>query len=137
MSQQVGERIIKKIRQYVGEGVRSVEEMEGVIRSFVKNAIISDDNLPPQESRRFFPLSRDIRNYMYTATNKLRLSKIDQENLHMKIMEWKKKLPKDHFFPGASVKAGRKKPQGNISFITKMETRQVQRKIWYGSYVIV
>ena len=113
----------KKIRQYVGEGVRSVEEMEGVIRSFVKNAIISDDNLPPQESRRFFPLSRDIRNYMYTATNKLRLSKIDQENLHMKIMEWKKKLPKDHFFPGASVKAGRKKPQGNISFITKMETR--------------
>ena len=28
MSQQVDERIIKKIRQYVGEGSRSVEEME-------------------------------------------------------------------------------------------------------------
>ena len=35
---------------------------------------------------------------MYTATNKLLLSEIDQENLHMKIIEWKKKSPKDHFF---------------------------------------
>ena len=61
--------------------------MEKVIRLFVKNEIFSDDNLPPQESRRFFPLSRDIRNNMYTATNKLRLLKIDQENLHMKIIE--------------------------------------------------
>ena len=43
--------------------------MERVIRLFVKNEIFSDDNLPPQESRRFFPLSRDIRNHMYTATN--------------------------------------------------------------------
>ena len=86
----VDERIIKKIHQYVGEGIRSVEEMERVIRLFVKNEIFSDDNLPPQESRRQL--------HMHTATNKLRLSKIDQENLHMKIMERKKKQPKDHFF---------------------------------------
>ena len=98
MSQQVDERIIKKIHQYVGEGIRSVEEMESVIRLFVKNEIIFDDNLPSQESRRFFPLSRDIRNHMYTAINKIHLPTIDQENLHMKIIEWKKKSPKDHFF---------------------------------------
>ena len=47
--------------------------MERVIRLFVKNEIFSDDNLPQQERRGFFPLSRDIRNHMYTATNKLRL----------------------------------------------------------------
>ena len=69
ISQQVHERIIKKLHQYVREGIRSVEEMERVIRLFVKNEIFSDDNLPPQENRRFFPLSRDIRNHMYTATN--------------------------------------------------------------------
>ena len=79
----VDERIIKKIHQYVGEGIRSVEEMERVIRLFVKNEIFSDDNLPSQESRRQL--------HMHTATNKLRLSKIDQENLHMKIMERTKK----------------------------------------------
>ena len=79
----VDERIIKKIHQYVGEGIRSVEEMERVIRLSVKTEIFSDDNLPPQESRRQL--------HMHTATNKLCLSKIDQENLHMKIMERKKK----------------------------------------------
>ena len=26
------------------------------------------------------------------------MSKIDQENLHMKVLEWKRKSPKDHFF---------------------------------------
>ena len=123
MSQLFDERIMKEIHQYVREGVRSVEEMERVIRLFVKNQIFSDDNLPPQESRRFFPLSRDIRNHMYTATNKLHLSKIDQEKVHMKIIEWKKKSPKDHFFSRATVKTGQKKPQGNICFIMKMETR--------------
>ena len=74
---------------------------------------------------------------MYTATNKLRLTRIDQKNLQMKIIEWKKKSPKDHFFSGATVKRGRKKPDGNICFIMKMETRKVQGKIWYGSYLIV
>ena len=86
MLQQVDEGIIKKYTKMLGEGIMSVEEMERVIRLFVKNEIFSDYNLPPQESGRFFPLSKDIRNHMYTATNKLHLSKIDQENLHMKIM---------------------------------------------------
>ena len=90
----------KKIHQYVGEHIRSVKEMGRVIRLFVKNEIFSDDNLPPQENRRFFPL------HMYITTNKLPLSKIDQENLHMKIIEWKKKSPKHHFFSGATVKTG-------------------------------
>lgn len=49
------------------------------------------------ENRRFNPLPRDIRNHMYRATVKLRLSKIDQENLHMKIEEWKKSAPNDSF----------------------------------------
>ena len=75
MSQQADERIIKKYTNMLGEGIRNVEEMERVIRLFVKNEIFSDDNLPPQESGRFFPLSGDIRNHMYTATNKLHLSK--------------------------------------------------------------
>ena len=122
--QKVDERIIKKIHQYVAKGISSAEEIEIVIRLFVKNEIFCDDNLPTQESRRFFPLSRDMRNHMHTARNKLCLSKTDQENLHMKIIEWKKKSPKDHlFFSRATVKTGRKKPQASICFIMKMETR--------------
>ena len=98
MSQQVDERIIKKIHALVGEGIRSVEEMERAIKLYVKNEMFHGEALPPHENRRYFPFSRDIRNHMYTATTKLRLSKIDQENLHMKMMEWKKTSPNDSFF---------------------------------------
>ena len=98
MSQQVDGRIIKKIHQYVGEGIRSVDEMERVIKLYVKTELFTKENIPPPESRRFFQLTRDIRNHIYSATNKLRMSKIDQENLHMKVLEWKRKSPKDHFY---------------------------------------
>ena len=69
--------------------------MERVIRLFVKNEIFFDDNLPLQESR-FFPLSRDIRNHMYTATNKLRLSNKINE---IKSSNGKRNCQKITFFP--------------------------------------
>ena len=46
-------------------------------------------------SRRFFPERRDLRNHMYRASVKLRFSKIDQENLSMKVDIWTKKEVKD------------------------------------------
>ena len=99
MSKQVDARIIKKIHHLVGEGIRSVAEMERYIRHYVKEELFRDRELPSIENRRYFPLEQDIRNHMYIATTKLRLSKIDQENLHLKILEWKKLLLTIHFFP--------------------------------------
>ena len=71
MSQQVDGRIIKKIHQYVGEGIRSVDEMEIVIKLYVKTELFTKENIAPPERIRFFPLTRDIRNHIYSATNKL------------------------------------------------------------------
>ena len=71
MSQQVDGRIIKKIHQYVGEDIRSVDEMEIVIKLYVKTELFTKENIAPPERIRFFPLTRDIRNHVYSATNKL------------------------------------------------------------------
>ena len=98
MSQQVDEKIIKKIHYLVGEGIRSIDEMERYIRHYVREELFRDRQPPSIESRRYFPLEEDIRNHMYSATSKLRLSKIDQENLHLKIMGWKKDSPEDSFY---------------------------------------
>ena len=48
--------------------------------------------------RRYHPKKKDIRNHMYTAVTKLRLSKLDQENLALNIEEWKVQRPTDLFF---------------------------------------
>ena len=98
MSQQVDRRIVKKIYEFVGDGIRSVKEMQRILNLYVKNELFHGETVPPPEIRRFFPLDRDIRNHMYRATVKLKLSKIDQENLYMKIDKWKKATPNDSFF---------------------------------------
>ena len=41
---------------------------------------------------------KDIRNHMYIAAVKLKFSKIDQENLELKVKEWQKQSPNDNFF---------------------------------------
>ena len=47
---------------------------------------------PPINNRRFYPEELYIRNYMYNATAKLRISKVDQENLVIKIENWEKRF---------------------------------------------
>ena len=86
---------MEKIQELVGEGVRNIREMQCAINVFVKNDIFKGESLPPQTSRRFFPERRDLRNHMYRASVKLRFSKIDQENLSMKVDIWTKKEVKD------------------------------------------
>ena len=56
------------------------------------------ENQPSCTNRRFYPKMRDIRNHIYVATVKLRLSKIDQVNVEKKICEWKKQCPSSYFF---------------------------------------
>ena len=98
MSQQIDKRIVEKIQELVGEGVCNIREMERAINVFVKNDIFKGESLPPQTSRRFFPERRDLQNHMYRASVKLRFSKINQENLSMKVDIWRKEKVKDTFY---------------------------------------
>ena len=64
--------------------------MQRALRLYVKTELFEGQPPPPINSRRFYPEERDIRNYMYNATAKLRMSKVDQENLAIKIENWEK-----------------------------------------------
>ena len=92
------ERIIKKIEELVAVGVRNVNEMKRHIGVFVKGELFKHQQIPPVTNRRFHPKPSDIRNHMYQATIKHRLSKIDQENVASNLGKWKKENPEDNFF---------------------------------------
>ena len=81
-----------------GEGIRNIKEMKRALRLHVKTELFEGQPLPPINSRRFYPEELDIRNYMYNATAKLRMSKIDQENLAIKIENWEKSNSEDSFY---------------------------------------
>ena len=98
MSQQIDKRIVLKIHQLVGEGVKQVREMQSHIRIFVKMELFRNQELPPTTSRIYFPKMSDLRNHMYRASIKLKFSKLDQENLEEKVKEWRQQRPSDMFF---------------------------------------
>ena len=85
------------IHKLVGEGIRNVKEMQRALRLYVKTDLFADQQLPPLNSRRFFPEERDIRNHIYNATSQLRMSKVDQENVLLLIENWQKNK-QDTFF---------------------------------------
>ena len=82
LCQPVDERIIRKIDALVNEGVKDTREMKRHLNVYVKQQILSKDEIQPSPSnRRFFPKPSDIRSHMYRASIKNRFSKIDQENV--------------------------------------------------------
>ena len=92
------ERIITKIHQLVNESVRDVREMQRHIKIYIKNELFCSSPLPPPTSRRYNPKKKDVRNHMYRAAVELKFSKLDQENLELKVKEWQKESPSDNFF---------------------------------------
>ena len=54
--------------------------------------------MPSPTDRAYYPTTSDIRNHMYKTKLGLQLSKFDQENLALKIEEWKKRTDDTHFF---------------------------------------
>ena len=65
MSQYLDSRIIKKIHPHVGDGIRSVDEKERVIKLYIKTELFTEENFSSPENS--FPLSRATHNYLYAA----------------------------------------------------------------------
>ena len=72
--------------------------MQRALHVYVKNELFDAEQLPPGNSRRFYPEECDIHNHMFNATSKLLMSRVDQENVSLLIEKWQKTNPGDLFF---------------------------------------
>ena len=99
-TQRVHPVIIAKISELVASGITGVQEVRKLLKNYVQQTISTELNLIPSLSdRSFYPMPCDIRNHISKAKKALELSKVDQENLRLKIEEWKKSSPSNyHFF---------------------------------------
>lgn len=82
--QPIDKRLVVKIGELVGEGVKTVEEMKRHLRQFVKTELFPGENPPASTNRRYYPTDVDVRNHMYQASVKKMLSKTDQEHKTMR-----------------------------------------------------
>lgn len=93
-AQKVHLLISKKIEDLVREGSTEVQR---ALRKYVRNQC--SNSRPSPTDQAYYPTTADIRNHMYKAKVVLQLSKFDQENLALKIEEWRRLNSDDyHFF---------------------------------------
>ena len=56
------------------------------------------DVKPDLTDRAYYPTSTDVHNHIYLAQRACQLSKLDQENLQLKVQKWKRDSPNSKFY---------------------------------------
>ncbi len=83
----------------VAAGIVETAEVKRSLKYYVNNVLSKEiGKTPLQHDRAFCPTNDDIRNYVCKAKRTLELSKLDQENLRLKVEEWQKTSPQSSFF---------------------------------------
>ena len=83
----------------VEAGITDTTEIKHSLKHYVDKYLSKELGRKPHlGDRAFYPLSEDIRNHVSKAKRALELSKYDQENLCLKIDEWKNNNPQSSFF---------------------------------------
>ena len=99
-TQKVNQQIIQKIHEMVSCGITDMSEAKRGLRLHMEQTKQELGAEPEVTNRAFYPTSSDIRNHIFKAKQALELSKLDQENLRLKITQWEKyPLQKFHFRP--------------------------------------
>jgi len=83
----------------VAAGIVDTAEVNCFLKNHVKNSLSKEiGKMPLEHNRAFHPTNDDIRNHVGKATRTLELSRLDQENLHLKVEKWQKSSPQSSFF---------------------------------------
>ena len=94
------------------QGITDSSEVKRALKFYVENHLPKQHGINPVETdRSFYPTLRDIQNHIYKSKKQLELSALDQENLRLKIQEWKRDKSESLFYfrPYKKVKVQVKK----------------------------
>ena len=86
MAQRVHPKVIMKIHELVGAGISEVSEVKWALKLYITKELCPTD-LPNRDDRAYYPTNHDLLNHIHKAKSQLQLSKLDQENLGLKIDE--------------------------------------------------
>ena len=82
-SQKVNPAAAEMIAELVADGITEIDDVKKALRH-------RKDSPPDPKDRAYFPMHDDLRNHIYRAKQALQHSKYDQENLRLKVQNWKK-----------------------------------------------
>ena len=95
-AQRIHPKLVEKIYELVSEGITDTQEVKRALKHYTLHDLCPDQK-PELVDRAYYPTNTDIRNHVYKAQRACQLSKLDQENLRLKIEQWQKQTPQSHF----------------------------------------
>ena len=97
MAQRVHQKIVDKIHELVLEGVIDPLEVQRHLKHYVRHSLCSEQ--PPDVlDRAYHSELQDIRNHINKAKRSIQLSVLDQENVAMKVEQWKQESTTANYF---------------------------------------
>lgn len=98
-AQKLHPQVAQKIIEMVTSGITDTAEVRRSLKYHVDNFLCKDIGKKPHlHDRAFYPLKQDIMNHISMAKRAIDLSTFDQENLRLKVEEWKKGNPTSSFY---------------------------------------
>lgn len=93
--QRIHPLLVSKITEMVMAGITNTTEVKRSLKFYASTILSTQLGVEfSKQNRAFFPTSVDIRNHIYAAKKSLELSKLDQENVALKIEGYKRADPK-------------------------------------------
>ena len=122
--QRIHPLLVEQITDLVSSGITNTGEVKKILHHYVKNNLVKQIGIELTISNRaLFPTDIDIRNHIATAKRVLELSKLDQENLRLKIMKWQESYKNSKYFFRPYIKSATENEACNIKPDTKTESR--------------
>ena len=100
-TQKLHPQVAQKITEMVTSGITDTTEVRRSLKyyMYVDNFLCKDIGQKPHpHDRAFYPLKQDIMNHISMAKRAIDLSTFNQENLRLKVEEWKKSNPTSSFY---------------------------------------
>ena len=98
-AQRIHPELIQQINEMVLQGITDSSEVKRALKFYIENHLAKQHGINPVETdRSFYPTLRDIQKHIYKSKKQLELSALDQENLRLKIQEWKRDKSESLFY---------------------------------------
>lgn len=111
-SQKVNPAVAGMIAELVADGITNVESVKKALRHRITHDLCKTSRPDPND-RAYFPTHDDVRNHIYRAKQALQGSKFDEENLCLKIQNWKTTHPDANLFFRLHVMDDRSFPESD------------------------
>ena len=131
-AQRIHPKLFEKVYELVSEGITDTQEVKRILKNYTLHTNVQK---PDMSDRAYYPTSTDVHNHIYRAQKACQLSKLDQENLKIKVDMWQNPESNFYFRP---YKSNDSSQDDNIYTNTTLCSPRIMAKAtsWQSNFIM-